>query len=513
SKSRCAAETAKGIQNLVNGNFLVNGEQIQLPGLPFPSHHLWEMMNAKEKRDYNVEVTLHKRQSDGSIFSILKFNHMHFLLHEEDAFLFKENEIEAKLVSDHFKLCHEKLPLRVAFNSKMVGSDDPIIAFQSNYNNQDETVRLFDRDGFEYGEVSDGNILELKNPAKFIGELSSSDSRRFHINSFCSFSLEDQSLLDAFLTRGVLFNFAMDSHIFTLENEAQSFYFFNSYNGPAKDFYVMKKESDEYFAVIKGEKFKIHPPAGIEGNFLVSSNLPFLFVSVEKSFQIIIPVSLPPPGGSYNFTFVKATCKDDHFNIEGHDREIDLAIVYWLVFLRYYDRAMQYVSLYTSVSFKLTELELVILRNILEIKYRDLEYLVIEAWANHLLDENSIFFKGFLNQQDKIKKITYIANLIPVIPFKYKRLLFSFLPDINEDKYLWAYSNKLEIGSSRGKSSKLQPNIPILMETTNDAHYKRSLDLFSKVQPKHWNEFDYFDFPSFLSFINHLAQSSKDLTD
>ncbi|KGG51877.1 hypothetical protein DI09_252p10, partial [Mitosporidium daphniae] len=328
SKSRCAAKTTKGIQNLVNGNFLIDGERIQHSGLPFPSHRLWEMMNAKEKRDYNVEVTLHKRQSDGSIFSILKFNHMHFTLHEKDAFLFKENEITARLVSEYLNLYHEKLNLRVAFNSKMVGSNDPIIAFQTDSDNPDKSVYLFDPEGFEYGEVSGGNTLVLKNSSKFIGELSTPTPCSFRINSFCSFSSKSQLLLDALLTRGVLFNFAMDSYIFTLENEAQSFYFFNSYNGTAKDFYVMKNGSDEYFAVIKGEKFRIHPPAGIEGNFLVSSNLPFLFVSVEKSFQIIIPVPMLPFGKSYKFTFVKTTCKDDHFNIEGHDREIDLAIVY-----------------------------------------------------------------------------------------------------------------------------------------------------------------------------------------
>ncbi|KGG51387.1 hypothetical protein DI09_376p10, partial [Mitosporidium daphniae] len=300
SKSRCAAETAKGIQNLVNGHFLIDGERIQLSELPFASHRLWKIMNVKDKRNYKVEVTLHKRRSDGSIFSIVKYNGMHLFLNQKDAFLVKDGEIEAKLVSDHFKLCHKKLGLQVAFNSKMVGSDNDVIAFQTHSNLWwTEKVYLFDLDGFQYAELSGGNTLALKNSSKFTGEIASPLPCSFHISSFCSFSSASQSFLDAFLTRGVLFNFAVDSHIFTLESEAQSFYFFDSYNGSTKDFYVMKKGSAEYFAVIKGEKFKIHPPAGIERNFFASANLPFLFVSIENSFHIIIPVPLSKPGDSY----------------------------------------------------------------------------------------------------------------------------------------------------------------------------------------------------------------------
>ncbi|KAM0682963.1 hypothetical protein MDAP_001373 [Mitosporidium daphniae] len=514
SKSRCAAETAKGIQNLVNGNFLVNEEWIQLSGLPFPNHRLWKMMDVKQKRDYKVEAMLHRRQSDGSIFSTIKYNDMPLFLNASDAFLLRNGEIEAKLVSDEFKLFQPELRREVAFNSKMVGSDDDIIAFKTHSNRWIDKVYLFDSDGFEYGEVSGRNSLLLKNSSKFIQELSSPLPCSFRINSFCSFSSASQSLLDALLTRGVLFNFALDSYIFTLESEAQSFYLFDSYNGPAKEFYAIKEGSDQYFAVIKGEKLKMHPPAEIEENFFASSNLPFLFVSAETFFYTVIPVPMSPLGKSYKFTFLKATCKDLKFNIEGYHREVVLSIVYWLVFLRYYDRAMQYVSLYTSISFELTEIELVILQNILEIKYRDLEYVVIEGWANHLLDEHGIFFKRLLNEENRVKKITDIANLISIIPFKYKRLLFSFLPNIGEDKYLWAYSNRLEIGSSDAESSKIQPNITDLKKAIEDADYKLSRNSFSKLKLTHWSKFQYFRFPSgIFFFLYDLAGSCKDLTD
>ncbi|KGG51579.1 hypothetical protein DI09_316p10, partial [Mitosporidium daphniae] len=307
SKSRCATQTEKGIQNLVNANLLIDGERIQLSGLPFSSHRLWKIMNVKQKRDYNVEFALHKRLSDSSIFSILKYNSMHLFLNQKDAFLLKDNEIEAKLVSDDFKLCHRNLGFRVALNGTMVGSDDNVIAFQTDSYNPGTKVYLFDSDGFEYGEIYGGNTLILKNSSKFVGKLSSPLPCSFYINSFCSFSSKSQSLLDALLTRGVLFNFALDSYIFTLESQAQSFYLFNSYDGPAKDFYAMKEGRHEYFVVIKGEKFKIHSPAGIEENFFASSNLPFLFLSVEKSSQIIIPVIVLEPKDSYKFTFLKAT--------------------------------------------------------------------------------------------------------------------------------------------------------------------------------------------------------------
>ncbi|KGG51919.1 hypothetical protein DI09_245p10, partial [Mitosporidium daphniae] len=368
-------------------------------------------------------------------------------------------------------------------------------------------------EGFEYGEVSGGNILSLKNSSKFIGELSKPTPCSFHINSFCSFSSASQSLLDAFLTRGVLFNFALDSYIFTLESEAQSFHLFDSYNGTAKDFYVMKEGREDYFAVIKGEKFKIHSPAEIEGNFFASSNLPFLFVSVEKFFHIIIPVPLSKPEDSYNFTFVKATCKDYHFNIEGHRREVDFAITYWLAFLRYYDKAMEYVSFYTSISFKLTEIEFLILRNILEIKHRDLDYLVVQAWANNLVGENDIFFKSSLNAEDMVAKITDIANLIPVIPFKYKTPLFSFLPNLTDHTHLWAYSNDLKISSNIGKPSALQPNISKLKEAINCP--KNILDSYtaSKLTLNSWDKIGSFKFPSCVSFLYDLADSSKNLAD
>ncbi|KAM0682552.1 hypothetical protein MDAP_002396 [Mitosporidium daphniae] len=514
SKSRCAAETAKGIQNLVNGHFLIDGERIQLSELPFASHRLWKIMNVKDKRNYKVEVTLHKRRSDGSIFSIVKYNGMHLFLNQKDAFLVKDGEIEAKLVSDHFKLCHKKLGLQVAFNSKMVGSDNDVIAFQTHSNLWwTEKVYLFDLDGFQYAELSGGNTLALKNSSKFTGEIASPLPCSFHISSFCSFSSASQSFLDAFLTRGVLFNFAVDSHIFTLESEAQSFYFFDSYNGSTKDFYVMKKGSAEYFAVIKGEKFKIHPPAGIERNFFASANLPFLFVSIENSFHIIIPVPLSKPGDSYKFTFLKVTCRDPNFNIEGHDREVDLAIVYWLIFLRYYDQAMEYVSLYTSVAFQLSEIELGILRNILEIKYRDLEYSVTKTWANHLLDENGIFFERSLNEEDGVKKISDIANLIPIIPFNHKRLLFSFLPNITEDTHIWAYSNKLKIDSGIGNPAEFKANIPSLKNAIQDDEYQKSYSTPWKIKLNLLEANEHFTFFECLIFLYGLAKSSKNLAD
>ncbi|KAM0684177.1 hypothetical protein MDAP_000917 [Mitosporidium daphniae] len=514
SKSGCAAQTEKGIQNLVNGNFLIDGERIKLPRLPFPRNHLWKRMNITEKRNDKLEFTLHRCRSSNSIIFNFRYNSMHLALTENHAFLLKKDEIEAKLVSEDFKLCHKKPNIQVSFNSKMVGSDDSIIAFQTPYQIWwSHTVYLFDSHGFEYAVIYNGNNLVLKNSSKFVGNVSSALPCSFDINSFCSFSSVSQSLLDAFLTRGVLFNFVLYSYIFTLESEAQSFYFFDSYHGAVKDFYAIKEGSDLYFIVIKGEKFKIHSPAGIEGNFLVSSNLPFLFVSIENSFHIIIPVPLSKPGDSYSFTFLNATCRDLNFNIQGHRREVDFAITYWLVFLKYYDRAMEYVSLYTSISFELTAVESLILRNILEIKYRDLEYLVIEAWANHFLGEHEIFFKGFLDEANRIEKITNISNLIPVIPFNYKRSLFSFLPNIGEDKYLWAYSKKLQIGSSIGESAELRPDIRGLKKDIEDAHDKLPRNNFPKIEPVHWSRFQYFKFLSYLSFLYDLAGSCKDLPD
>ncbi|KGG51924.1 hypothetical protein DI09_241p10, partial [Mitosporidium daphniae] len=305
SKSRCAAQTEKGIQNLVNGNFLIDGERIELSGLPFPNHRLWKMMDVKDKRDYNIEFALYKRLSDGLIFSIFKHNDLNLAIHENDAFLLKNGEVIAILFSYSLNLCDEKMNKKVAFNSKMVGSDDGIIGFKTNSTDSDQKIiYLFDLHGSVFGVIYDENTLVLKNSSKFVGNVSSPLPCSFYINLFCSFASESQSLLHVFLIRGVLFNFAADSYIFILESEAQSFYFFNSYNGPIKDFYAMKEGSDEYFLFINGEKFKIHSPAGIEGNFFVSSNLPFLFVSIENSFHIIIPVPLSPPGDSYKFTFV-----------------------------------------------------------------------------------------------------------------------------------------------------------------------------------------------------------------
>ncbi|KAM0681924.1 hypothetical protein MDAP_002889 [Mitosporidium daphniae] len=525
SKSRCAAQTEKGIQNLVNGNFLIDGETRQLLRLPSQNHSLWTAMGIDLNRKYKLEFTLYKRRADGSIFSILKYNSMYFILHKNDAFLVKNGQVEAKYIPQDFKLCHSHLDLKIAFNSKMVGSDHNIIAFKRCFESwwmwlwmwlwswlwSEEVFLLFDKDGFPYGKIYGTNTLVLENSSKFVGNLSSPLPCSFHINSFCSFS--SQSFFDDFSNREPIFNFVFYSYIFMLKSQAQSFYFFDSYNGPAKDFYVVKEGGEQYFAVIKGEKFKIHPPAEIKENFLVSSNLPLLFVSIGKSFQIIIPVPLSKPGDSYNFTFVSATCKDDHFNIEGHDREINLAIAYWLVFLKYYDRAMEYVSLYSSVSLQLTELELVILQNILEIKYRDVEYLVIEAWANHFLDEHDIFFKGFLDETNRVEKITKIANLISVIPFKYKRVLFSFLPNINEHKYLWAYSNKLQIGSSIGKPAEFRLDIPSLKKDIQDAEYELSQNSFLKIELTDWNILKNIHFPSCLSFLYKLAGSSNDLTD
>ncbi|KGG52587.1 hypothetical protein DI09_156p10, partial [Mitosporidium daphniae] len=525
SKSRCAAQTEKGIQNLVNGHFLIDGETRQLLRLPSQNHSLWTAMGIDLNRKYKLEFTLYKRRADGSIFSILKYNSMYFILHKNDAFLVKNGQVEAKYIPQDFKLCHSHLDLKIAFNSKMVGSDHNIIAFKRCFESwwmwlwmwlwswlwSEEVFLLFDKDGFPYGKIYGTNTLVLENSSKFVGNLSSPLPCSFHINSFCSFS--SQSFFDDFSNREPIFNFVFYSYIFMLKSQAQSFYFFDSYNGPAKDFYVVKEGGEQYFAVIKGEKFKIHPPAEIKENFLVSSNLPLLFVSIGKSFQIIIPVPLSKPGDSYNFTFVSATCKDDHFNIEGHDREINLAIAYWLVFLKYYDRAMEYVSLYSSVSLQLTELELVILQNILEIKYRDVEYLVIEAWANHFLDEHDIFFKGFLDETNRVEKITKIANLISVIPFKYKRVLFSFLPNINEHKYLWAYSNKLKIGSSIGKPAEFRLDIPSLKKDIQDAEYELSQNSFLKIELTDWNILKNIHFPSCLSFLYKLAGSSNDLTD
>ncbi|KAM0684311.1 hypothetical protein MDAP_000079 [Mitosporidium daphniae] len=513
SKSRCAKETDKGIQNLVNGNLLIDGERTTLPGLPFPNHPLWKIMNVKENRNSNVEYSLHKRRSDNSIFSILKCNYINVVLQENNAFLVKNGEVEAKLVSGELKLCHSHLDLEISFNSKMVGSDHALIVFGTCYKSCHSVFYIFDADGFLYGRIYGRNTLVLENSSRFVGNVSSPLPCSFRIKSFCSFSSISQSVLGAFLARGALFNFAMDSYIFILESEDQSFYFFDSHNGTAKDFYVMKEGRDDYFAVINGEKFKIHLPGSIKENFFASSNFPFLFVSIEKYFQIIIPVPLSKPGESYNFTFVKTTCNDDHFNIEGHDREIELAIVYWLVFLRYYDRAMEYVSLYSSVSLQLTEIELVILRNIIEIKYRDLEYLVIKTWAKHLLGEHEIFFKGFLDETNRIENITEIANLISVIPFKYKRVLFSFLPNIGEDKYFWAYSKRLEIVRSDRKSSKLKPNIKRLDNDIVKIHSESYKDIFLQSEPIDWSKFESFRLPSYLHFLYDLAGSSKDLTD
>ncbi|KAM0682757.1 hypothetical protein MDAP_001992, partial [Mitosporidium daphniae] len=160
-------------------------------------------------------------------------------------------------------------------------------------------------------------------------------------------------------------------------------------------------------------------------------------------------------------------------NEGSHDREIELAIFYLLVLLRYYDKAMEYVSLYTSVSFRLSELELVILRNILEIKYRDLYYHVIQTWTNNLLNENEILFKLSLNDEDKVKIINEIANFIPVISFNF-----------------------------RG-SSKIQPDIPTLKEAIKDADSEHSYYAPLELKLTH----------CCLSFLYHLAGSSKGLPD
>ncbi|KAM0683434.1 hypothetical protein MDAP_000999 [Mitosporidium daphniae] len=48
SNSKCARQTEKGIQNLANGNILVDGERIQLSGFPFSNQRLWNIMNFSE---------------------------------------------------------------------------------------------------------------------------------------------------------------------------------------------------------------------------------------------------------------------------------------------------------------------------------------------------------------------------------------------------------------------------------------------------------------------------------
>ncbi|KGG51838.1 hypothetical protein DI09_263p10, partial [Mitosporidium daphniae] len=168
---------------------------------------------------------------------------------------------------------------------------------------------------------------------------------------------------------------------------------------------------------------------------------------------------------------------------------------------------------FKSIFLELTEIELVILQNILEIEYRDLEYVVIEVWANNLVDENDILFKGFLNEDDRAQKITNIANLIHVIPFKYKRLLLSFFPNIDEDKYLSAYSSSFKINFFLGKSKDLQPNIEILENDIKNAEFMLLYDTPSKLELTHWSNFKLLGFPSGISFLYDLAGSSERLDD